>query len=364
MVAFAKKTVVLMAALGIVLSATAALADPFATIILKGRVKNSGNDWSANPIAVRAGDILEYQIWVEMAAVGARNTFISVVGTNTITTVRTITRLVSGTDGVNSLKFHIYQTASEQIQMDFASTVTLGNGWDQGTGASGGAVTGRGSTGKNNLLNIRPIRATNNFVGVGAQSFIAAGQTAAISTLGTGADSLIQASYRNPVVIDSTYPVVLKFNGGTQWQVTNSLQNDPALRLNGLTVYQPFATADARQDSLDNMYVVNQGSPVTLDAIGTWSSHTTGLYSWDLDSDGLFDDADTRNPTLPWDALVALYGPLSWYGAHPIAVKVQTADGETRMDGGTLNLVPEPATIVLLATGSLMAVVIRRRRRK
>jgi len=360
----AKVVGVSLALILVVLLAASAQAAPFVTVTLKARVQGSGNPYTTGPIAVRSGNVLEYELWVEMAPIGTVNTMITVAGTSTITTVRTITSYsAEPANGVNSLKFNLYQTATEQIQADFSTAVALVTEWALGTGPSGGTVTARGATGKSDLLGIRPIRATGNFAGIhDSESKFASGQTEPITTLGTGADSLIGVSYSLPSEVNVTNVAVVKYNGSTTWNITKTAQADPGMTLNGLTIYKPFATADARKNSADNKYTGEWEQPVTLDGDGAWrSDHTTATFEWDLDNDALYDDAMTAAPTLTWVQLQGLYGP-DPTGDHPISVKVHTGDGETAYDGGVLNIVPEPATMALMGLGLAGMVAWRRRK--
>ena len=53
-------------------------------------------------------------------------------------------------------------------------------------------------------------------------------------------------------------------------------------------------------------YSVNEGSSVTLHAIGTDAQGFPLTYTWDINGDGIYGDATGANPTLTWAQLVAL----------------------------------------------------------
>jgi hypothetical protein len=109
-------------------------------------------------------------------------------------------------------------------------------------------------------------------------------------------------------------------------------------------------------------YTIKPGELVMLDASGSSKSGAGAInsYAWDLDGDNDFNDATGAKPSLSYDFLRTTLGLAP--GAHSISLKVGTNDYEVGTASGTLNVapVPEPSTVILLATGLAALLVWRR----
>ena len=86
----------------------------------------------------------------------------------------------------------------------------------------------------------------------------------------------------------------------------------------------------------------------------------SGIFSewWDIDFDGNHDDAEGATPTIPWANLglrTALHVPYS------ISFEAYDVPGNSTSATTTYTVIPEPATLGLLALGGL-AVQLKRRR--
>ncbi len=74
-------------------------------------------------------------------------------------------------------------------------------------------------------------------------------------------------------------------------------------------------------------YVINEGQPLHLDASATTDAGNDPLtFTWDLDDDGVFDDAAGMAPTIDWDVLESL-GLAS--DDTELTIRVRADDGET-----------------------------------
>jgi Ca2+-binding RTX toxin-like protein len=96
-------------------------------------------------------------------------------------------------------------------------------------------------------------------------------------------------------------------------------------------------------------YAIAEGDPVTLDASASSDPDADPLtYSWDLDADGVFDDAVGANPTLDWSQLEAL--GVNDDGVYLLAVQVDDGYGGVEQGEATLtveNVAPEVEIEVL-----------------
>jgi len=218
----------------VLLAAGSASAEPLVYVSVLGRVAGSGADYSSS-VAVQAGNTLQYQLWAEIAQVGAHNS---------TSPGFTITSLTPAVDGISSLKFNLGEATNQPIQVDFASSVTLTGGWQAGLGAEGGTVTARGIN-THDLMNIRPIQGIGGFVGVTATNtpapLLVATGTALVTTLGTGGDSVVRASYLLPASIDTNIVLGARFNGGANWMGATG-DADPILGFHGLLLTPEPAT--------------------------------------------------------------------------------------------------------------------------
>jgi len=108
-----------------------------------------------------------------------------------------------------------------------------------------------------------------------------------------------------------------------------------------VTLASPFPLTEG--DSLQ--LVVNATDPA-----GTADPLT---YAWDLDSDGLFDDAVGANPTLSWQQLIAL-GIGNGTVSYPIAVRVSDDDGGVSIASDILVVTNRAPTITSIGTGAIV----------
>src|SRR5690348_2610822 len=140
-------------------------ADPFVNVTILGRISGSSDAFSST-VAVTAGQLIDYQLIVDMAPTGTTNTQGA--------TVRTINSLTFGTDGINSLGFNVFQSATADIQADFGTAGVLNtdptslsnDSWAGAGGASGGTPTIRAGTTLRDLNAVRPVHPPGVFTGI------------------------------------------------------------------------------------------------------------------------------------------------------------------------------------------------------
>ena len=131
------------------------------------------------------------------------------------------------------------------------------------------------------------------------------------------------------------YPVTLR--------VTDDLgqQNETHFPVTITTEAAPVAVAGGP-------YIISQGSMLTLNgSASTDADISCGdsivMYEWDLNNDGMFNDATGATPSLPW-AVVSGLG-LSLNVSHPVALRVTDSTGLTGTAASTLaiyQLAPTP----------------------
>ena len=116
--------------------------------------------------------------------------------------------------------------------------------------------------------------------------------------------------------------------------------------------FPPYLDADA-----DGPYQIRPGEQITLDGSGSCGDQPIDSWLWDLDDDGDFDDASGEQVAVSYDYLVNGLG--LGLGEHTIWLHIGTEWGED-WDTASLEIIPEPATLGLLAAGAWL--VLRRRR--
>ena len=113
----------------------------------------------------------------------------------------------------------------------------------------------------------------------------------------------------------------------------------------------------------DGPYTISVGDPLILNASGSVDPDGQIVsYMWDLDNNGSFETNAGGQPFFAVD-----YEDVQDFGlavgvVHNIHLKVTDSTDLTNTDSSSLTIVPEPATLSLLALGSLIA--LRRRRRR
>jgi hypothetical protein len=144
---------------------------------MEGRKAGTTDPWVTS-LQVAQGDVIEYRLVGDMAAVGTTN------GSNTITSL--------AGSGLQSLSLAVTQATGDGIQVDFNEPIpaaqALRNGWGDGTGASPGALSPRTPGGLDNLSAVRPIHTPGVFSAVDPE-VILQGSTFTVASVGAGAAS-------------------------------------------------------------------------------------------------------------------------------------------------------------------------------
>lgn len=404
----------LVAALVVALPASTVLAEPFVYVTMKARVlngtigdpeaANNTRPFTAGYLGVTGGQTVQYQLFVEMATPVKTN--------STPGGVPTLSSTVFLVDGIAGGKFHLWEDPAAPIQVNYQLYKSTGTTqpfkwddqmttpvqeaskyllWSTGTGAWGGTRVVRSGT-NNDLRNFRFIvpAGTPFFAGIAGvysysyeaedpetgeiiivhvdvpvpqQALLGYGRLRVATTIGSG-DSELQMGYKSPPApwwpgseaapyVGSQTETVLgaKVNGGAGSLLSSANDADPYIGFNTLTLYAWAAPAA----NIGTQTVPDTEHPYTVMGLSFGGTHASGGVAWDLDGDGLNDDLQTANFTLPASAL-ALIGP----GLHTIGVQINTTEGDSASGSGSLNIIPEPATLALLGLG--LASIIRRRR--
>lgn len=129
--------------------------------------------------------------------------------------------------------------------------------------------------------------------------------------------------------------------------------------------YRPYLKLDWTQTPVadaDGPYACDYLGSVALDGSASYERDTGVLtqWAWDLDGNGMFNDASGARPNVSWDFLVNTLG-LTPGQSHNIGLKVLDDDSEwsTAAYSSVFIAVPEPATMVLLVLGG--SCLLRRR---
>lgn len=198
-------------ATAVLLSGAAAKGAALVNLQILGST-DGGSTYSSS-LTVNPGQTIAFEVVGQIAPLGT---------SNTRSPATTITSLVPGTDGINSLAFNLNDSDSGT----FNTGLALGSGWNGGSGFGVGSVNG------NTLTDVRPIQAPGVFVGATASSIIltgtfTAGTLASPETLG--------GSWATTGTTSGSF----KVNGGASSKIVSTTtegSTDPFIGFSALTL--------------------------------------------------------------------------------------------------------------------------------
>lgn len=187
--------------------AMSAVAAPLVDLRLLGKNITRGDADYSSVIHANAGDQISLQLSAQLAPVNTTN---SNGGGKTITSI-------TASDGINSLKINVYDpngasaSANDDLVTDLSGPFTLLNGWNGGSGPSGGTAATKGD-GTKSLDNVRGIQAPGVLVGASSQSVIG---TTTFNVVSIGANGGVLLDSMNLPQTVGALTSAFKINGGS-----------------------------------------------------------------------------------------------------------------------------------------------------
>lgn len=204
-----KKFLAAAALMGL-LPAASAVASPLVDVRLLGKNITRGDSGFSSTVSAAPGDQIQIEVLTQLAPITTSNTNGS----------RTITSETAGTDGVSSLKFNVYDpngadaAAGDDLvtNLNTASPFSLQNGWNVGTGNSGGTAAQNGN-GTNSLNNVRPAQGAGIVVGINGSESLIGSTNFNVTSIGANG-GVIDLSLNTPVAVGALTQG-FKINGGS-----------------------------------------------------------------------------------------------------------------------------------------------------
>jgi hypothetical protein len=200
-------------------------AAPLANVFIEGRIQGT-TTWSAGPLTVAPGNVVEYRLVADMAPLG------------TVNAKGTINSL--NNSGLQSLTLAVTQAPTDTIQVDLNTppdAVTgLRNGWGSGIGASTGLLKPRTPGGLDDLRHIRPIRATGTFSAVDPEVMFEGGSFTVTAAPAGAMGTILPTWSETPTGAGGTGALRINGAGSVFVSAADQAGADPPIGFGGLSL--------------------------------------------------------------------------------------------------------------------------------